>query len=365
MKKSPNIRSRTARATVALIGVATLFLVGCSAAGEAPTASDTETADGCTEVMKVKYQIYAGSLNNMAADVAQAKGFFGKNCLDAEAVPVKSAPDAMAQSVSGAVDFVNSAPDNLILARSNGMDIVMVANFFQRDVESLVISAKYKDELAGKSDKEVMQFLAGKKIAVTVLGGHNDIMARTNWQAASVDPSRIQFVAIGGATMLGALQNGTVDAAMLFGNLQDVAVALGAGFIYSDFRLPSSATNPVPSAVQDLGNAQGGWAAQADFVNKNKELTAAFKAANDEAVAWITDKKNRNELYTILAQAAPIPAEVPNADAVYKHSIDLMADHVVSSKMDDASVENWIAFMTGVKELSTAPKVNELVYRGK
>jgi ABC-type nitrate/sulfonate/bicarbonate transport system substrate-binding protein len=369
-----------------LIGAA-LSLTACSSASDANTspgaasttsssASAESSSDGsaepssatgggdeaCTQTHTIKYQQYPASLNNIVPVVAAAEGFFEKHCIEAEPVAVASAPAALAESVKGIVNMINTGPDNVVVARSNGLDVKIVGNFFKRDTSSLVISSKYAD-LKGAPFDDIMAGLVGKTIGVAALGGHNQYMAQTNFTQAGIDPTAATYVAAGGgAAMLAALQNGTVDAAEMYSNLQDIAEAEGFGFIVNDFRLAESDTNPVPDVVRDLNGSQGVWAVQASFLAQNQDAVTAFLAANDDAVQWILDAANRDKLYSLMEQEAPIPADVPNGAEVFKHSVDAYAD-MVASELDKESLQNYIDFTVqnaGV-DPAKAPSLDELL----
>lgn len=334
----------------------------------APTVAANETkpagseGGACTRTYEVKYQAYPASLNNIVPVVAQAEGFFKKHCVDAKPVSVASAPAALAESVTGIVNLINTGPDNVVVARSNGLDVKIVGNFFKRDTSSLVISTKYAD-LKGKPFNEIMKGLVGKTIGVAALGGHNQYMAQTNFTQAGIDSAKVHYVAAGGgAAMLAALQNGTVDAAEMYSNLQDIAQAEGFGFIVNDFRFADSSANPIPEVARGLNGSQGVWAVQADYLAKNRDAVKAFLAANSEAGAWILDAANREKLYALMKQEAPIPPNVPNSAKVFQHSVDAYAD-MVSTTLDNKSLQNYIDFAVknaGV-DPAKAPSLDDLL----
>jgi NitT/TauT family transport system substrate-binding protein len=342
--------------------VTAMALSGC--AGRAGGTAAVKAGSGdCPKVFTVKYHAFPSSLNNMIADVAQAKGMFKQHCVDAVAVNANSAPAAFSQSVSGTVNLVNTAPDNVINSRSNGLDVVIVGNQFSRLYYSLVVSSRYSD-LKGKPFPEVMKFLSGKKIGVTVLGGNNEFVARSNFRGPGLDPNSATYVALGAsASSVAALSNGTVDAAELYGNAQDLAVAKGLGFIVNDTRVPRSDANPVPEDVAKLSSALT-WAAQRSFAKANPAAIKGFMDANADAVDWIKDKANRAELYTILAKESPIPADVPNADGVFKKSVDIYADQV-SADLDTSAIVAWLEFTKASTKLKRDVKADELVYQGQ
>lgn len=373
------------RSLLAVLIGAALSLTACSSATNADTSSsstapagstsaDSATAVGsaessaaddgeaCAQTYEIKYQQYPASLNNIVPSVAAAEGFFDKHCVDAEPVAVASAPAALAESVKGIVNMINTGPDNVVVARSNGLDVKIVGNFFKRDTSSLVISTKYAD-LKGKPFNDIMASLVGKTIGVAALGGHNQYMAQTNFSQAGIDPAKATYVAAGGgAAMLAALQNGTIDAAEMYSNLQDIAVAQGFGFIVNDFRLNDSDTNPIPEVVQNLNGSQGVWAVQAGYLAENQDAVKAFLAANDDAAQWIQDVANRDKLYSLMEQEAPIPASVPDGAEVFQHSVDAYAD-MVASELDEKSLQNYIDFAVqnaGV-DPAKAPSLDELL----
>lgn len=355
------LRSQSAAGQVvkplSVLGLAMVLGMGQAHAAEATNSPASHPP--CKQEYTVKYQVFPGSLLNIVPSVAAARGIFKDNCVRGVAVPVNSAPAAFAQSVQGSVNMVLTAPDNVIRARANGLDVVIFANMFSRNIYSFVVSSKYKD-LAGKPFKDIMNALRGKKIGVTVLGGSNEYFARSNFDAADMDPGSATYVALGtSANFLAALSQGTVDAVQAFGNTQDIAVAMGLGFIANDTRIPPSATNPVPEAGLRL-KATTGWAAQAKYMDENKAAVKAFAKANSEAIEWISNKANRPQLYQILQKEVPMPEDIPNRDVVLKKSIDIFADQV-SDSLRPEDIGEWLKFAEKFYKLEKTVELDKLV----
>ena len=130
-------------------------------------------------------------------------------------------------------------------------------------------------------------------------------------------------MAVGGvATAVPALKNGVVDAAMMFGTGPDLAEALGAGTIILDLRKRGIG----PAAVQALWGATLSWAAYGPFIEKNPDTVAAFTAANNEAIKWIQDGKNRERgLRNNQKAYAASEATMADPDGTLKQIVDVNA----------------------------------------
>ena len=118
------------------------------------------------------------------------------------------------------------------------------------------------------------------------------------------------FIAVGGVTTaVPALKGRVVDAAMLFGTGPELAEALGAGRIVLDYRIRGTG----PKSLQALWGSTLSWNAYGPYIDKNPEVVAAFSAANNDAIAWIKDPQNQDELYRMVEERMPLPDALANA----------------------------------------------------
>jgi ABC-type nitrate/sulfonate/bicarbonate transport system substrate-binding protein len=154
------------------------------------------------------------------------------------------------------------------------------------------------------------------------------------------------------------LKNSVVDAAMMFGTGPDLAEALGAGKIILDLRKRSVG----PAVVQALWGATLSWSAYGPFIDRNPEAVAAFTAANNEAIAWLQDPKNRNAVYTTIKKHMPLPSDVPDADATLKRIIDINAAGLSVGVPQDA-IEGWNKYLLSLKQIEQPIPYDQLVWK--
>jgi ABC-type nitrate/sulfonate/bicarbonate transport system substrate-binding protein len=204
----------------------------------------------------------------------------------------------------------------------------------------------------------MMKDFVGKKIGVTALAATTEAYMRSAFEGAGLAGDSATYVAVGGVnTAVPALRGGTVDAAMMFGTGPELAEALGVGKIVLDYR-----TGVGPAPLRALRGATLSWAAYGPYIDKNPEAVEAFAKANNEAIAWIQDPKNRAEVYQIVAAKMALPDTLPNKDETLKKIIDinagLLAPHIPRSSMD-----GYNAYVISLKQMSAPIPYEEFIWK--
>ncbi len=315
-------------------------------------------ATDCAQMTEVKVQEWSGDIINIVPWVADDQGMFRKHCLHVTFVPLVSGPGSYAGMVSGTINFANGAPDGIMRSRARGVDLRLIGNMYAAQWSSLVGRNGLELPHAKDGYPSIMEDLVGKKIGVTVLGGTTEAYVRSCFEGAGLSGSSATFVGVGGiATAVAALQNSVVDVAMTGGKLPDLAEALGVGKIILDLRKPGTG----PASLQALWGATLSWAAYGPFIEKNQEAVAAFTAANNEAVKWIMDVKNRNSLYTIVNSQMPI-SNVSNPEATLRRIVDVNANGL-GIGIPRASIDGWNKYLTSLKQIEQPIPYDELVWK--
>ncbi|MCG2624717.1 ABC transporter substrate-binding protein [Arthrobacter sp. I2-34] len=343
--------------------MAVLFTLGLAATGcgIGATAAEVDPPgpeyDHCRTVHKVTYQVYDGNIINMQAIVADKQGFFARQCLLAEPSRFNNTPSSISGTVSGDVNFINSGTDNIPPFRKRGIDVKFIANNLTRPYYSLVVA----HDKVGANLKETLRNL--HVVGVTTIGGSNEFHGREFISGLGGDPKAVTWIGMGApASMLAGLENGTVDAVVYFGTTQDVAVASGYGVMVSDPRRPAGPGNPVPPIFKGTGKASMMWAAQESFINKNPEATRQFVAALGAASDWIASKANRDELYRSMRGEITIPDKVPNAEKVFRDSIDTYAD-MIDADIDMDALQKYIEFTKKSRSLDLTENADDMVWK--
>lgn len=352
--KKPNGR-RISLVTASAASVL-LAITACGSAAPSTSAPLSDVDAGCEKAYPAKYQWYDGNVINIQAAVAKDKGFFAKNCIAGSPVSIATTPASITAMVGGQVDFINTGPDNVPPARAQGIDLKVVTNILTRPIYSLVV---LKDKV-GDTYEETLQNI--KTVGVVALGGSAEFHSHTHFSDAGIDPGTKTFVALGQtSTMLAGLENKKVDAVYFYGTAQDVAVAKEFGVMVSDTRKENTKENPVPKTLQGVGKTSLLWAAQGSFLEKNPETGKRFHAAMDEASKWIQDPKNREELYELLREQVSVPADLANADEVYKASVDIYTENV-DTNVDLNALQAYVDFTVKTRGIKITEQAKDMVW---
>jgi len=295
---------RSARKATLGIAVASLCFLAI------PTA---RAAEDCATPTTIKVQEYVGIIQNLVPWVAIDQGFFKKHCLDAKMTNFPSGPAALAASLQGGLDFISLAPDTVYVPASQGFDLKIVAFMNSAIHYSLVAGPKVQLPHKDAGYPEVMKDLVGKNIGVNALGSTTDTLARANFLGAGLDPaSQAHWVAYGPpAAGIAGLQNGSLAAAEFFGDGMDIAAAVTGGTIIVDPRDPDA---KIPPQIAAMRGASLLWACTTAFINKNPDVVRRFSKANNDAIDWIKDPKNFDQVVRIVRERAPNPPGVPDSE---------------------------------------------------
>jgi NitT/TauT family transport system substrate-binding protein len=342
-------RTFTARFTLMLLTVVTIAVTSAPRPGWAD----------CAKLSAVKIQEWPGDIYNLVPWIADSEGLFRKHCLDVTFVPLVGGPPAISALVSGALDFVNQAPDVNMRPRSKGVDVRMTSNMYAGHWSALMAGKQTVFPHAGEGYPALMQDLVGKKIGVTVLGGSTEAYMRSAFEEAGLSGSSATYVAVGGlATAVPAMEHNVVDAEMLGGAGPELTEAMGAGKIVLDYRVRGVG----PKSVQALWGSTLGWHAYGPFVDKNPDAVEAFTAANNEAIAFIKDSANRNKTYAAIGKRMEMPAGVADPAATLKKIIDVNANLLGVGIPRDA-IDGWNAYLMSLNQIPAPIPYDEIVWR--
>jgi NitT/TauT family transport system substrate-binding protein len=268
-------------------------------------------------------------------------------------------PGAITALVNGTIEFSNQAPDGVMRARARGVNVRLVGNMYAGHWNALVAGKGLQTPSQAQGYPAIMKDLVGKKIGVTVLGGTTEAFSRSAFEGAGLDSFAATYVAVGGVTTaVPALKQGSVDAAMMFGTGPELAEALGVGQVLLDYRKRGVG----PKAVQAMWGGTLSWVAYGPYIDKNPETVAAFVRANNEAIAWILDARNREELYRIIGERMPLPEAVPDRAQTLKKIVDVNAS-VVGAGVSREAIDGWNQYLIHLKQIPAAVPYDELVWK--
>lgn len=321
-----------------------------------PSLASAQTT--CAKMSPVRVQEWTGDIINLVPWVADAKGIFKKHCLDVKMVPLVGGPASLTALVNRTIEYANGAMDSPMRARIRGVDVRMTANMYKENWSVLVARKELELPHLSEGYPGMMKDFVGKKIGVTQLAATTEAYAKSAFEGAKLSADSATYVAVGGvATAVPALRGGTVDAAMMFGTGPELAEALGVGKIVLDLR---KGVGPEP--LRALRGATLSWAAFGPYIDENPEAVAQFTAANNEAIAWILDPKNRDEVYKIVGAKMPLPDSVPNSQETLKRIVDVNAN-LLAPDIPKSAVDGYNDYLIFLKQTTKPLPYDELVWK--
>jgi NitT/TauT family transport system substrate-binding protein len=264
------------------------------------------------------------------AYIADKAGYFKQEGLTVKFQQAQGGAALVPALVSGGIQVAFSNWVSLFLAKSNGIDLTVIAD-----------GDKAKPGFSGvfvmpNSPIKTPADLAGKKIAVNTLNNIGGLVISAVLKQQGVDPKSVKFVEVGFPDMGATLQRGDVDAVWVVEPFTSaVKGTLNARLIFDPFSGPTAAL-PV-----------GGYAVTKKFADENPKTVAAFARAIDKAVTDANaDRTKVNEVVptyikidaaTASKVTLPIYAATPNPIELQRVA-DLMQQFgIVSQRLDVAS----------------------------
>jgi len=283
---------------VAALMAFSLIAAACGDSGSSNTAADSSGGSGatdCANVDNVSLQLQWVTQSQFAGYyAAKDKGFYKDFCINATIVEGGIDIVPQQQLASGAVDYAVSWVPKALVSRESGVDIVNVAQVFQR---SGTLQVSFADKgINGPAD------LAGKKVGSWGFGNEFEMLAgqRRNGVEPGVDNEIVQQ----SFDML-ALINGEIDAAqaMTYNEyaqvLETTNPATGELFQPSDLSIIN--WNDVGTAMlQDAIWADGNRLGDAAY----DDQTTRFVAASLQG--WTYCRDNVSECVDIVLSNSPV-----------------------------------------------------------
>src|SRR5262245_59127990 len=155
---------------------------------------------------KVRVGYPAPIANFITLPLAQKKGFFKEEGLDAEIIRIRP-PASYAALVNGDIDYYSGIGGAAVAAATRGVPIRVVACF----VPTLPFM------LIARPDFKSVQELKGKTIMIGVAGSSPDLIARMILKHYGLDPDKDMKLLPGGASdaRLAALKEGLIAATVV------------------------------------------------------------------------------------------------------------------------------------------------------
>ena len=162
--------------------------------------------------------------NSSQLEVARAQGVYRKYSLEPELILVRSSATASAGLAAGNIHFGFIGGSALLNAAAEGLPLKMLASF----------DAQLTYDIVARPEIKNINELKGKKFGVGSLGGTPWMASKLAFEYLGLDEKRdrIQIVAMANQTSrYHALEQGSVDAAILQGNFSHALKAKGFSVI--------------------------------------------------------------------------------------------------------------------------------------
>lgn len=287
------------RKWLGMLGVLILLIGGCSEK-EAVKVNDDVSKDNpsgdlapLTEKTKVVIA-EDGSASGAGFYIANEKGYFDDYNIEVEFVSFANSDDMLPALASGEVDIAGGISSAAFFnAIAQGIDVKIIAdkghNAKGRSYFTFVIGADKQDEIKDYSD------LKGKRVAVSGEHGVDDYIYQLMLEHAGLAKDEVEFVLMPDfGTMLAAIENGSIDAALNIEPLITQGVSQGIHARFGD------ATDFAPEAqiAMVLGAPQ--------FMNDEQDVSLRFMAAYLKGVRDYNDAfikgKGKDEIIDIMTK---------------------------------------------------------------
>lgn len=324
------------------------------------TGAPPARAARCDKSDHIRVMYFTALFGDMLTFVAHDAGIFQKHCLNATLVPVNSGPAGLAQLQSGSLQFSDTSPDNMLVARAKGLPVKIVVGESTVVAISLVARKGLALPDAKAGYPTVMKDILGKKVGVYGIGSGSEYIVRALLRGAGLDPDGVTYVAVGPTpTGLAALENGAVDVVVLLDPGQDMAVRLGYGRIIVDLR--KGGVGP-----KDLAGLNGMYlvkAASDSFIIQHPDIVRRFVAAYQDAARWVHDPANFSKLLKLMKARVPLGRVVPGAQQLFAKLVKEYIGYA-STTVSRANVAAWNHFEIESGNIRGAIKFDDVVWSG-
>ena len=263
---------------IAAAAASLLVLTSCGGGDDAPTDTEQEAAQDGGELTQISVGVIP------IVDVAPIylgvqEGIFEEHGLDVELTLAQGGAAIIPAIQSGDFDFGFSNMTSLVIAKSQGLPLQLVApgppttGEPGSDFSSLLVPED--------SEAESIVDLEGQRVAVNTLNNINDTVLKEGMRQEGGERDSMELVEVAFPDMGGQLESGNVDAIMAVEPFATLAKNAGAREIYSPYAQP----------IEDLMIA--GYFTNTDKIENDPELVDSFIAAMKESQQFAEDNRKQ------------------------------------------------------------------------
>ena len=237
-----------------------------------------------------------------ASWVAEDQGFFEKHGVDVNLSLAQNGALIAAALESRTAQIGAVPPPQLLQANEQGLDLVVAAGTFV--YPSLIpgsapVLARTGSGIKGAPD------LIGKKVGLPGFGGANELLAKKWVELNGANYRKIAWVEIPFPQMAEALQAGLVDAVITNIPFSDAVLDRKIGYPVGDW-----------SSAAAAGSLVQTYASTRSWAKSNGEVLKAFRAALDEAIAYIDQAANKTSVQASMAKWSKLPPQAAATVAI-------------------------------------------------
>ncbi len=238
--------------------------------------------------------LYSASADWVGSFVAKERGFFDQRSLDADLSYAQNTSLMAAAPVAGSAQIGGTTPTVLLQANEEGLDLVVVAGttFFPQPPGGFGMLARAGSAITGAKD------LLGRKVGVPGFGGTIDVLSKKWVQSNGFDYRKVNWIELPFPQMGDALKSGLIDAAALPSPVYGQIIGNKIGYEIVDF-----------NTILPRGTIGTVYAATRSWATKNADAVKAFRAALDDAVAYIKDPAHVSSVRDSIAKYTKLPPE--------------------------------------------------------
>jgi NitT/TauT family transport system substrate-binding protein len=266
---------------------------GMLALGMPPARAQAPNTGKGQEPETVQITLGAMNLVVIAAEIGKAKGFFREEGINLDIQYLAGGAQAAQALIAGTVDYSLWSFDQTITSRVQGADIRAIASATHLPGQTLLIAAKYKDEIRSPKD------LHGKLLGVTALGSGTQQTLSYILNQAGLDPKKESFIAVGGSTLPAAIENARVHAAMAADPYTTILLHAGKASALIDMR--------TLKGTQDVYGGPyltGVVLTRPDVIEKKADLTQRLVNAFVKTNRWMASSTPQEIAAVLPAQMA-------------------------------------------------------------
>jgi NitT/TauT family transport system substrate-binding protein len=142
--------------------------------------------------------------------LAKQLGEYEKAGVNVDVVEFKGGSEALKAVIGGSADVVSGYFDHCVNLAAKGQHLQSFVVYDRFPGFALVVSPKHASEINSIKD------LANKKVGVSAPGSSTDFFLKYMLSKNGVDPNSVGVVGVGlGSTAIAAMQQGTIDAAIM------------------------------------------------------------------------------------------------------------------------------------------------------